>query len=108
MAQRSGWDYASGFHNSFFETWRQSGLIPTIIIFATGLITVSRLLSKYRARNKAAADFAIASLIFIFYGIVESGFGVGFSFGFVVLIRIGWILREKDRQFKCNLEQTNA
>lgn len=90
LTSATGWEDASGFHNSFFEMWRQVGLIAALVIVALGLLTAVSMVRNRSISNPTVYWFVVAVSCYFIYGLVESGFGIGFSVWSLIVLRLGW------------------
>lgn len=93
----SAWDDASGFHNSFFEMWRQFGLIGAIFIIILLTAWIMVIIYRRSTREDSVFWFLSALALYFIYGLVESGFTISFSIWSLVTLRLGWLVLYEKR-----------
>ena len=97
LSSVSAWDDASGFHNSFFEMWRQFGLFGAIFFIILLIAGVFAITFRRSIREDSVFWFLSALALYFIYGLVESGFTISFSIWSLVTLRLGWLVLYEKR-----------
>lgn len=91
LSNSTSWLEASGFHNSFFELWRQFGLIGSLFVVGCVLGYGFWSMRRQSLKDRNGFFFMLAVQIYIFFGLVESGFGLSFTFWLLILLRLAYL-----------------
>lgn len=95
LSNSTSWLEASGFHNSFFELWRQFGLIGSLLVLGCVLGYGFWSTRRQSFKDRKGFFFMLAVQVYLFFGLVESGFGLSFTFWLLVLLRLAYIRQPK-------------